>query len=58
MVVNRAYLFRKNFRRTPLARAQFAMLVGVLVVHRAVNGEWSGARGLIEGSVEAWRAGR
>ena len=58
VVVNRAYLFRKNFRRTPLARAQFAMLVGVLVVHRAVNGEWSGVRGLIDGSVEAWRAGR
>jgi len=58
VVVNRAYLFRKNFRRTPLARAQFAMLVGVLAVHRAVNGEWSGVRGLIDGSVEAWRAGR
>jgi glycosyltransferase involved in cell wall biosynthesis len=56
VVVNRAYLFRKNFRRTPLARLQFAMLVGVLVVHRAVNGEWSGVRGLLEGSAEAWRA--
>jgi len=56
VVVNRAYLFRKNFRRTLLARLQFAMLVGVLVVHRAVNGEWSGVRGLLEGSAEAWRA--
>ena len=55
VVVNRAYLFRKNFRRTPLARAQFALLVGVLLVHRAVNGEWAGVRGLAEGAVEAWR---
>jgi glycosyltransferase involved in cell wall biosynthesis len=55
VVVNRAYLFRKNFRRTPLARLQFAMLIGVLAVHRTVNGEWAGVRGLIEGSVEAWR---
>jgi GT2 family glycosyltransferase len=58
VVVNRAYLFRKNFDRTPLARVQFAMLVGVLAVHRAVNGEWSGLRGLFDGSVEAWRARR
>ncbi|MEA2387814.1 MAG: hypothetical protein QOG41_587 [Thermoleophilaceae bacterium] len=55
VVVNRAYLFRKNFRRTPLARLQFAMLVGVLAVHRAANGEWAGVRGLVDGSVEAWR---
>jgi glycosyltransferase involved in cell wall biosynthesis len=55
VVLNRAYLFRKNFRRTPVARLQFALLVGVLAVHRAVNGEWSGVRGVLEGSVEAWR---
>lgn len=55
VVVNRAYLFRKNFRRTPLARAQFGLLVGVLAAHRAVNGEWAGVRGVIEGAVEAWR---
>jgi GT2 family glycosyltransferase len=55
VVVHRAYLFRKNFRRTPLARLQFAMLIGVLAVHRAVNGEWAGVRGLAEGSLEAWR---
>jgi GT2 family glycosyltransferase len=58
LVVNRAYLFRKNFSPTPLARAQFAMLIAILVVHRLVNREWSGVRGLIEGSVEAWRRGR
>ena len=55
VVVNRAYVFRKNFRRTPLARLQFGLLIGVLLVHRAVNGEWAGVRGLVEGSVEAWR---
>ena len=55
VVVNRAYLFRKNFRRTPLARLQFGLLVAVLAAHRAVNGEWAGVRGLAEGSVEAWR---
>jgi glycosyltransferase involved in cell wall biosynthesis len=58
VVVNRAYLFHKNFRRTPLARAQFALLIGALAVHRAVNGEWDGVRGLAEGSVEAWRKRR
>ena len=58
VVVNRAYLFRKNFRRTPLARLQFGLLVGLLLVHRVVNGEWAGVRGLLEGSVEAWRARR
>ena len=55
VVVNRAYLFRKNFRRTPLARVQFALFVLVLAAHRAVNFEWQGLRGLVEGSVEAWR---
>jgi GT2 family glycosyltransferase len=58
VVVNRTYLFRKNFRRTPLARLQFGLLVGLLVGHRLVNREWSGARGLLEGAVRAWRARR
>lgn len=52
VVINRAYLFRKNFRRTPLARAQFAMLVAMLVGHRLVNREWRGAQGLLEGAVQ------
>jgi len=54
VVVNRAYLFRKNFPQTVLARTQFATLVGILVVHRVVNREWQGVRGLVEGAVEAW----
>lgn len=55
VVVNRAYLFRKNFPQTLLARLQFAMLVGILVVHRALNLEWQAVRGLADGSIEAWR---
>jgi GT2 family glycosyltransferase len=55
VVVNRAYLFRKNFRRTPLARAQFAMLVAMLVGHRLVNREWRGAQGLVEGAYQVLR---
>jgi len=56
VVVNRTYLFRKNFRRTPLARLQFAGLIAVLVAHRALNREWDGVRGLVEGSLQAWRS--
>ncbi|CAN5742624.1 glycosyltransferase family 2 protein [soil metagenome] len=55
VVVNRVYLFRKNFSQTLLARLQFAMLVGIFVVHRAINCEWRAVQGLAEGSIEAWR---
>ena len=55
VVVNRAYLFRKNFRRTPLSRAQFALFVAMLVVHRLVNREWRGAQGLLEGAFQVLR---
>jgi glucosyl-dolichyl phosphate glucuronosyltransferase len=55
VVVNRAYLFRKNFRRTPLARAQFALLVLMLLGHRIVNRDWRGAAGLLRGTLDALR---
>jgi GT2 family glycosyltransferase len=55
LVVSRAYLFRKNFQPTARTRAQFGLLVTALVVHRLVNREWAGARGLIEGALQAWR---
>jgi GT2 family glycosyltransferase len=55
VVVNRAYLFRKNFRRTRAARLRFAGLVLLLIAHRVVNLEWQGVRGLLEGSLQAWR---
>jgi GT2 family glycosyltransferase len=55
VVVNRAYLFRKNFPRTPLARAQFAMLVAMFVGHRLLNREWRGAQGVLEGAYQVLR---
>ena len=56
LVVNRTYLFHKNFpRRGRAARAQFALLVGILGVHRAVNRDWPGVRGLAAGARAAWR---
>jgi glycosyltransferase involved in cell wall biosynthesis len=55
VVVNRAYLFRKNFEQTPLARAQFGLLVAMLVGHRVVNREWRGAQGLLEGAAQVLR---
>jgi glycosyltransferase involved in cell wall biosynthesis len=58
VVVNRAYLFRKNFRATPLARAQFAMLVALLVAHRLINLELRGAQGLLEGAFQVLRERR
>lgn len=50
VIRNRSYLFRKNFPQTLRARAEFALLVGVLVAHRLANREWRGALGLVEGA--------
>lgn len=58
VMVNRSYLFRKNFPQTPGTRLQFALLFLVFVAHRVVNREWRGVQGLIEGAWEAWRPGR
>lgn len=48
-VVNRAYLFRKNFPQTVRARAAFGALLAMLLAHRGLNREWAGLRGLMEG---------
>lgn len=56
-VIDRAYMFHKNFPTTPRARAGFASLIALLCAHRALNGEWSGLRGLLEGVRELRRAG-
>lgn len=48
-VVNRTYLFRKNFSTTLRARAAFWALILLLFAHRVLNREWSGLRGLLEG---------
>ncbi len=58
LVLNRAYLFRKNFARTPLARTQFALLVAALAAHRLAARDLAGARGIAEGAAGALRAGR
>ncbi len=51
VVANRSYLFRKNFAQTPVARAQFWLLLLVLGGHRLLNRDAAGARGLLEGAV-------
>jgi GT2 family glycosyltransferase len=56
VVTNRTYLFRKNFERPPLARAEFALFVLGLAAHRALNREWQGVAGIGEGALEAWRS--
>jgi glycosyltransferase involved in cell wall biosynthesis len=58
VVKNRAYLFRKNFPQTALARTQFALFVAGLVAHRLLNRKWRGAQGLIEGAAAVMRARR
>lgn len=55
-VVNRAYLFHKNFAQTVPARAGFAGLLAILCAHRILNREWSGLRGLLEGIWQVLRA--
>jgi GT2 family glycosyltransferase len=56
-VVNRSYLFHKNFPRTPRARVGFASHVAVLCAHRLINREWSGLLGLLEGVRRLSRSG-
>ncbi|MEA2140438.1 MAG: hypothetical protein QOC91_537 [Solirubrobacteraceae bacterium] len=48
-VVNRSYLFRKNFSPTLRTRAAFWRLIVLLFGHRVLNREWSGLRGLLQG---------
>jgi GT2 family glycosyltransferase len=49
LVRNRDYLFRKNFSPTLVARAHWWMIMGIHVAHRALNGDWQGVAGLVEG---------
>jgi len=49
VVVHRWYLLHKNFAPTPFARLQFAALVVVFVVHRLLNRDLAGVRGLLAG---------
>jgi glycosyltransferase involved in cell wall biosynthesis len=52
-IIDRIYLFRKNFPQTLSARARFAALLALLCAHRFANREWSGLRGLLEGMRQA-----
>lgn len=54
VVKNRLYLFRKNFPQTVRARVGFWMLIAVLVLHRMINREWAGVRGLLEATWQEW----
>jgi GT2 family glycosyltransferase len=54
VVISRTYLLRKNFEVTPLVATRFAGLLAVLIAHRAVNREWSGVRGLFDGTRAVW----
>jgi GT2 family glycosyltransferase len=58
VVRNRAYLFQKNFARTPGAKPQFALFLLMLLGHRVVNREWRGAVGVVEGVAQVLRARR
>lgn len=55
VVVNRRYLFRKNFPRTFLAEVEFAGLVVLLMLHRVMNADLSGLRGLWLGVLDLLR---
>jgi GT2 family glycosyltransferase len=55
VVLVRAYLFRKNFERTLLARMQFGLLILMLLAHRLLNREWAGARGIVVGATKLIR---
>ncbi len=49
MVLNRAYLYRKNFPATVSGHVGFARLMLLLFGHRVLNREWQGVRGLLDG---------
>jgi GT2 family glycosyltransferase len=48
-IINRTYLYRKNFRGSLRGRVGFLALIGMLFVHRVLNREWNGVRGLVDG---------
>jgi glycosyltransferase involved in cell wall biosynthesis len=54
-ISNRIYLFRKNFSKSFGAKLGFVMLIMMMFVHRALNREWDGLRGLAEGLWQACR---
>ena len=55
LVRNRRLTFAKSFPQTRTARAQWWALMGIHVLHRLVDRDWAGARGLLEGLREVAR---
>ncbi|HXG77153.1 MAG TPA: glycosyltransferase family 2 protein [Gaiellaceae bacterium] len=55
LVVNRAYLLRKNFPATAAARLQFWLFVVFLMGHRLSSRNWAGFVGLCEGAIAVAR---
>jgi glucosyl-dolichyl phosphate glucuronosyltransferase len=55
VIVNRTYLYRKNFSGTLRGRVGFGALIGVIFAHRVLNREWRGVRGLLDGLREVRR---
>jgi GT2 family glycosyltransferase len=56
VIVNRTYLFRKNFAGTVRGRVGFVALIGIIFAHRVLNREWRGVRGLADGVREVRRS--
>jgi glycosyltransferase involved in cell wall biosynthesis len=54
-IKNRIYLFRKNFSKSLGAKLGFVVLIMMMFVHRVINREWNGLRGLAEGLWQACR---
>lgn len=49
LVVNRNYIFRKNFPQTLRSKTGFHFMVYGLLLHRVLNRSWSGAQGVLQG---------
>lgn len=49
VVINRHYLFKKNFPQTLGSRMGFGFLICLLVVHRLLNRDLAGVRGISDG---------
>lgn len=56
LAYNRHYLFHKNFERTLLTRAQWWLVMVMHLAHRALNRDWRGIVGLVEGTARAVRS--
>jgi GT2 family glycosyltransferase len=55
VVINRAYLFRKNFQQTPASRVRFWCFLVAMAIHRLVNADLAGVRGMVEGTTAVHR---